>query len=37
MPAAADQEVIRHRLAIGEVSLGMSVAEVRRILGAPRQ
>ena len=35
-PAAADEEVVRHRLAIGKVELGMSVAEVRRILGAPR-
>jgi hypothetical protein len=35
-PASADQELVRHRLAIGKVRLGMSVAEVRRLLGAPR-
>jgi hypothetical protein len=35
-PASADEEVVRHGLAIGKVRLGMSVAEVRRLLGPPR-
>jgi hypothetical protein len=35
-PASADQELVRHKLAIGKVRLGMSVPQVRRLLGAPR-
>jgi hypothetical protein len=35
-PAAAEQEVVRHGESIGKVRLGMSVAEVHRLLGRPR-
>jgi hypothetical protein len=35
-PAAADQELIHHRVAIGKVALGMHIPEVRRLLGSPR-
>jgi hypothetical protein len=35
-PAAAHEQVVRHGLAIGKVRLGMSVSEVRRLLGPPR-
>jgi hypothetical protein len=35
-PASADRQLVRHRPAIGKVRLGMSVAEVRRLLGPPR-
>jgi hypothetical protein len=35
-PASADQELVRHRLAIGQIRLGMSVPQVRRLLGTPR-
>ena len=35
-PAAADEEVVRHGQSIGKIRLGMSVAEVRDLLGRER-